>query len=282
MSLAGRIGIVFARKWIGGVTILDVLRESKRLNRIGERVVVNYLGEEITGPAKVEKTTETYIAMLNGMDREGIMGSIAVKPTQLGLNISYRRFLSNYTKIVAHADRSGRFVWMDMEDYTTVDSSIKAYLNVIRRYGNIGICIQAKLLRSLKDVKRIVKSRGVIRLVKGAYPTRDNITYRHKSEVDNNYIECMEYLFKNSADFMIATHDERMIDYARKLERKCRKKIMFGMLKGIRPRLALDLASKSENIYIYVPFGDDWLSYSLRRLKELENSSLIVRSIISG
>ena len=115
MSLAGRIGIVFAKKWIGGVTIPEVLRESKRLNRIGEGVVVNYLGEEITGPAEVEKTTETYVAIINGMDGKDIMGSIAVKPTQLGLNISYGRFFSNYNKIVTYAGRSGRFVWMDME-----------------------------------------------------------------------------------------------------------------------------------------------------------------------
>jgi proline dehydrogenase len=92
----------------------------------------------------------------------------------------------------------------------------------------------------------------------------------------------MKYLFKNSKRFMIATHDDRMIEIARELEKRYRKRIMFAMLKGIRHKLALRLVSQNERVYIYVPFGEEWVEYSARRLKELEHSMLILRSIING
>ncbi len=282
MSFASRIGIVFAKKWIGGITISDALRESEKLNVVGEKVIINYLGEELTDSAKVRKTVNMYIEILKDMESDGVQGSIAVKPTQLGLNINYRTFFSNYEKIADCADGIGMFVWMDMEDYMTVDSSIKAYISLLKKHKNLGICIQAKLIRSLDDIMLICKNKGVVRLVKGAYRARDHITYSQKSEVDRNYLRCMGYLFKNSAKFMVATHDSRIIDIAKDMEKRYHKKVMFGMLKGIRQKLAQELVSEHEDMHIYMPFGEEWLNYSARRLKELEHSVLIIRSIISG
>lgn len=280
MSLISNIGMVFARKWIGGVTVPDVILESRRLNGLGEKVVINYLGEDITDSALIRRTVEKYRELLAQMEDSGVEGSISVKPTQLGLSRNYKLFLSNYAKIVSYAAKSGRFVWMDMEDYATIDASISAYLSVLKRSGNVGICIQAKLRRSLEDVKTISGKGGSIRLVKGAYPARQGITYSRKEDTDRNYLKCMDYLFRNSSTFMIATHDDRMIEKALALEKRYHKKALFGMLKGIRPGLALELASNDEDMQVYVPFGEEWMDYSVRRLKELEHSILIIRSII--
>lgn len=282
MSLAGRIGIIFARKWIGGTTVSDALGAAAKLNAVGEKVIINYLGEELTDKAKVSKTVRTYIEIIRRMKSESINGCIAVKPTQLGLNISYSEFESNYEKIVEYAERMGIFVWMDMEDYITIDRSIKAYLHVLKKRRNAGICIQSKLLRSYQDIRRISKHRGIIRLVKGAYASHYGITYMKKTGVDNNYLKCMNYLFKSGSKFMVATHDDKMIGQARRLEARAHRRTMFGMLKGIRPSLARALIAEHEDVYIYVPFGEEWLEYSLRRLKELEHSMLILRSLISS
>ncbi len=282
MSLIGRIGIIFARKWIGGITTAEVLAECKRLNCLGESVIVNYLGEDYTDKSLADASTDKYMELIRGIRRLRIKGCIAVKPTQIGLAIDYGMFLSNYARIAGYAGMSGIDVWLDMEDYMFVDSTIKAYLHVLKGHKNVGICIQSKLRRSLNDVQRITKGGGMIRLVKGAYPARKGITYMNKQDVDSNYVRCMGYLFKNSDRFMIATHDDRMIEIARGLEKRYGKRTMFAMLKGIRHKLALHLVSEHERMYIYVPFGEEWIAYSARRLKELEHSMLILRSIISG
>ena len=180
MAEEEEVGHIDAKKWIGGITISDALQESERLNGNGEKVIVNYLGEDLIDPAKVKKTVNIYFGILKGMREKGIRGSIAVKPTQLGLNINYATFLSNYEKIVDYADKMGRLVWMDMEDYMTVDNSIRAYLLVIKRHRNAGICIQSKLMRSLSDIRLICKKGGIVRLVKGAYAARKGITYAEK------------------------------------------------------------------------------------------------------
>ncbi|MHB1829778.1 MAG: proline dehydrogenase family protein [Candidatus Micrarchaeaceae archaeon] len=280
MSVISRVSIIFARKWIGGITISDAIKASRELNSSGKKVIINYLGEDFSDNPKVDRDVGVYSQILMEMHKHGIRGSIAVKPTQLGLCINYRVFFSNYERILKHAKKYGIFVWLDMEDYMTVGDTIKAYMKLFKKYKNAGICIQSKLRRSLKDVKAIVRGAGIIRLVKGAYKARPGIAYMSKSEVDSNYIECMDYLFNNSKKFMVATHDGRIIDEAKALERKHGTRAMFGMLKGIRPGLASSLASSGEDIYIYVPFGDEWLNYSIRRLKELEHSLLIARSIL--
>ncbi len=281
MSFVRQVGMLFARKWIGGVTVPDVIGQARKSNDSGEKVIINYLGEDYFDRSKIKQTIATYSKLLSQMKDEGIEGDIAVKPTQLGLSISYKLFLSNYLRIVKLAGRSHRFVWMDMEDHMFVDDSIRAYLAALGKHGNVGICIQAKLMRSLWDIKRIIKSGGKVRLVKGAYPARKGISYFGKADVDRNYIRCMEYLFKNSKEFMLATHDDKMIELALKLKKKSKSVVLFGMLKGIRGSLARKLALAGERMYIYIPFGPEWLEYSIRRLKELEHSTLIIRSIIS-
>ncbi len=280
MSIISRAGIIFARKWIGGITISDAIKASKELNSRGQKAIINYLGEDILEKPRVDRDVNVYYQIIIEMHRHRINGSIAVKPTQLGLRMSYAMFITNYERILNHAKKYGIFVWLDMEDYTTVGATIKAYTKLFKKYKGAGICIQSRLRRSLKDVKSITKDGGIIRLVKGAYKARRGIAYMTKSEVDSNYLICMDYLFNKSKRFMVATHDGRIIDEATSLERKCGTRAMFGMLKGIRTDLASSLASRGEAVYIYVPFGEEWLSYSIRRLKELEHSLLIARSII--
>ena len=282
MSFVNKAGIILAGKWIGGITINDVLAVCKKLNAIGEHVIVNYLGEDYTDKLRVNASTDKYLDLIRGMKKFGVSGDIALKPTQLGLKLNYNTFLSNYEKIIKYADKRRISVWLDMEDYLFVDDTIHAYLHELKSHENLGICIQAKLKRSMGDISRITGKKGMIRLVKGAYPARSGITYLNKQDIDANYIRCMKYLFKHSNRFMIATHDDNLIDIARDLEIDHNKNVMFAMLKGIRGKLALQLVSDKENVYIYVPFGEDWVEYSTRRLKELEHSMLILRSIISG
>lgn len=282
MGILGSIGLVFAKKWIGGTTIEEAIKESKKLNELGENVILNHLDEDLSEKPKIRENVDIYLKLLEEMKGKKIKGSIAVKFTQLGLKIDYQLFLANYERIIKKAHKLGIFVWADMEDYQYVDNTIRSYLQMHKKYNNIGICIQSKLRRSLGDIKKIVKDGGIIRLVKGAYKNHDGITYNSKPEIDRNYEKCMYYLFNHSKRFMIATHDDNLIDKAIKYERKYRRNIMFGMLKGIRPNLCLSLSRAGQNMNVYVPFGEDWVAYSIRRLKEKEHSMLVLRSIFQG
>lgn len=271
-----------AGRWISGITVGDAIRDAKRVNASGERVMINCLGEGFRDKASVDKDRSIYIDLIKAMHREGIVGCIAVKPTQLGLSISYRMFVKNYADIIAAAHASGIFVWTDMEEPEYVDSTIKAYLDIIKKYDNAGICIQARLRRSFDDVKLISKKGGTIRLVKGAYGTKRGVTYMSGRGTDSDYIRCMDYMFRHCRSLMVATHDKRLIDAALDMQRRHRRKLMFAMLKGIRPKLAARLAGTGQEVYIYLPFGESWLKYSLRRIKELEHVTLLLRSMVQG
>ncbi len=279
MGVAGRIGLAVAKKWIAGVNIDDAISEARRLNLSNENVIINYLGEDISEKSKVTKTVRTYSRLIKLMKSGKISGSIAVKPTQIGLSISFGIFLQNYVSIVKLARHAGIFVWLDMEDYPYVDDTIKAYLLTLKRNKNTGICIQSKLRRSMHDIRSIAKKGGTIRLVKGAYADHGQKTYNSKDDVDRNYLECMRLLFLHARSFMIATHDDKMLGVASSYLKRSNKKVMFGMLKGIRPSLALKMAKDGKSLYIYLPFGENWLEYSVRRLKEKRNASLILRSV---
>lgn len=280
MSIIDSLGMLIARKWIAGVDLGHAMREAKKYNSKKENVIMNYLGEDLKSKKLVEQNKGQILALLDRMHSEKIKGSIAVKPTQIGIAISKSYFAANYSEILEKASVYGFTVWLDMEQFEYVKGTIETYLRFCRKYDT-GICIQAKLRQSLKDIQRIVKQNGRIRLVKGAYKYTNAISFQEKQEVYSNYIKCMDYLFAHSKKFMIATHDERIINIARNKEKKTGKKIQFGMLKGIRPQLAAKLA-ESEDMNIYMPYGEQWLEYSMRRLSEWEHAKIILRSIMQG
>ncbi len=282
MGVAGRIGLAVAKRWIAGVNLDDAISEARRINLSGEDVMINYLGEDISEKPKVTKTVKKYVKLIKLMKSGNISGCIALKPTQIGLSIGFGLFLQNYVSIVKHARHAGIFVWLDMEDYQYVDDTIKAYLITLKRNKNVGICIQSKLRRSMHDIKAIVKKGGAIRLVKGAYEDRGQKTYNSRGDVDRNYLECMRFLFLHAGSFMIATHDDKILEVAARYLKRRNKNVMFGMLKGIRPSLAMRMVKEGKSLYIYLPFGENWLEYSMRRLKEKRNTSLILRSVFQG
>ena len=281
MSVIDSLGMVIAKKWIAGEDLQHAIQEAKRINSHKESVIMNYLGEDLKSKKLVEQNMDQIMQLLDQMHSKKIKGSIAVKPTQTGLIVSTSYFEKNYSMILAKAQRYGITVWLDMEQYRFVPSTINTYLKFHKRYKNTGVCIQAKLKRSLKDVERIAKHNGMVRLVKGAYKYPSTIAFQDKRDVYNNYLRCMEYLFSHADKFMIASHDDKIIKIAINSEKKYHKRIAFGMLKGVRSSLAAKIA-ESEDMNIYLPYGEEWIKYSMRRLSEWEHTKIIIRSIIQG
>ncbi|MDE1849130.1 MAG: proline dehydrogenase family protein [Candidatus Micrarchaeota archaeon] len=282
MPILSRLGMVFAQKWIAGVSISDAIRKAREINGNGEKVIMNYLGEDLTDRRKIDSEIMCYKELLDSMRRNRIKGAISVKPTQLGLFLQEKLFAESLDGIAAYASKRKIFVWLDMEDYEFVEKTIDIYSRLLQKRKNVGICIQSRLRRSYDDVKRLAGAGARIRLVKGAYKYTDDISYMYDSEVDANYMRCAGYLFKNSDGFMIATHDSHLIEECRRLERRYKKRAQFAMLKGIRGMLAKELADGGEEVYIYMPFGEEWFRYSIRRLSEEGHALLLLRSVFQG
>ncbi|MGC8647463.1 MAG: proline dehydrogenase family protein [Candidatus Micrarchaeia archaeon] len=275
--MAGIWEKLIARRWIAGPSISDAIGRSKIFNMRNIATILNYLGESYTERQKVSNAVAVYLKLIDAIKLGKVNASISLKPTQLGLSISYGLFESNYARILSKAASSGIFTWLDMEEHVYIDDTIKAYMRHIS--PSSGICIQANMKRSAEDVRNILERKGIIRLVKGAYTGSEKIQYQSKSEVDNNFIKLMKYIFLNSRTFMVATHDTRMIELGIKLNKRYRRNVTFAMLNGIRNRLALELAQK-ESVAMYVPFGKEWVAYSYRRLREAGHVKIILRSLL--
>ncbi|MDE1856509.1 MAG: proline dehydrogenase family protein [Candidatus Micrarchaeota archaeon] len=267
-----------AGRWIAGPRIKDAAERSARFNRLGIGTEINYLGEDFRTKAEVRDAVQTYFRLIDEIKRDRLDADISLKPTQLGLLISRRLAKDNYGRIVARARSRGIFVWLDMEDAEHVDDTISFYMAEVGR-GNVGICVQAYLRRSAADIRGIVAMGGIIRLVKGAYSVKGNGAFKTKPAVDRDYMALMEYLFKRSKKFMVATHDTKMIKAALRLNGHYNRDVTYAMLNGIRNRYAIALARSGHRVSLYVPFGSRWVDYSYRRLKEAGHLSLIIRSL---
>jgi len=267
----------FAGKWIAGATIEDAVFAARYFNNRDISAIINYLGEEISEKDKVEKTKEVYKNLIDRINTENLNAAISLKPTQLGSLISKEYLNENYLQIVNYASKKNIFVWLDMEAPDNVDLTIDLYKSGIK-FSNTGICIQSNLKRSFNDIKKLPKN-AVIRLVKGAYSVDNKIGYTNKEEVNKNFRFLMNYLFENKNKFMIATHDIRMIEHARALNKKYKRDVTYAFLRGIMNSYAESLA-KTEKVAVYIPFGEDWIAYSYRRMRESGHVSLIFRSLI--
>ncbi len=280
MTIGGAVEKAVAGRWIAGESIADAAKAAVAMNANGATAMVNYLGEDFNKEGDVSETVRTYRSLISETVSSKLRISIAIKPTQIGLLIGRKELAKNYSEIVSLARKHKTFVWLDMEQHQHVDDTINLYLKEVKK-GGTGICIQSYLKRSDGDVRALVKKGGTIRLVKGAYRESADIAYPSRTETTKNYVLLMRYLFKNSESFMAATHDKKIITEALGLKKRSRAKVSFGMLNGIMNDYAYRLA-KSNNVSIYLPFGGRWVSYSYRRLKELENSKLILRSLLKS
>ncbi|MEM3839029.1 MAG: proline dehydrogenase family protein [Candidatus Micrarchaeaceae archaeon] len=270
---------VFASRWIAGADIGDAVRVAKKFNSKGISAAINYLGESLDSEDEVSKAVGVYSRLIIELKRISLHSDISVKPSQLGLAISTRLAASNYARIVSLARKNGLFVWLDMEEHNFVDDTIRLYRRQMRR-GMVGICIQAYLRRSKGDLESLSEDGAVIRLVKGAYKESPKIAYQSRQETTLNYMKLMEMLFRNSKKFMIATHDSSMIRHSLELNRSYRREVTYAMLNGIRNKELARLASLGNRTSVYIPFGEKWLEYSIRRLRESSHLALVLRSLV--
>jgi proline dehydrogenase len=278
-GLMERLLFRVAKKWVAGYSTDEAVAAALDSNSRGMSAILNFLGEDTTDPKVVEQTVGEYLSLTDLMHARNVQGCVSAKPTQLGLAIDYDICLQNFDKLVAKASELGQFVWIDMESVRYTEDTIAIYLELYKQYSMTGIAIQSYLRRSASDILHIAEHGGKVRLVKGAYHEPEEHAFSTKEEVDANYLKLMKMLFDSGNYFAIATHDSAMIVEAIKLNKN--SKFEFQMLMGIRDELKSDLVAKKFAVAEYIPYGSQWLPYSVRRIRERKrNLLLLARSLI--
>jgi proline dehydrogenase len=228
------------------------------------------LGEEITHEDEARTIARAYRDALAAIGHEGLESNVSVKPTALGLALSYELCRENLESILRAAATGDNFVRIDMEDSSTTSDTLRMYCELRESgFDNVGVVLQAYLRRTLDDVAALADLDPNVRLCKGIYVEPASIAFTDADEVRANYVSALDALLDVVAYVGIATHDEWLIREAlSRVDGMDESKYEFQMLLGVRERRAQELVRDGHRLRVYVPFGEQWYQYSLRRLQE--------------
>lgn len=275
----------FALRFISGETLEEALGACADLNRGGRRISLNHLGENVTTREEAGKVKDGYIRMVRELAAKGVDGNISIKLTQLGLDIGTDLCRELTQEIVSTAKGLGQTIEIDMEGAAYTDATLDIFEAVRRKFDNAALAVQAYLYRTSKDLERLAALGPKIRLVKGAYREPKNIAFQKKRDVDANYCRLIDQLLAGPFSPAIATHDPRMLDYARaRLQERgfTPERYEFQMIYGVRRDLQQMLRDQGHPLRIYVPFGTEWCPYFMRRLSERPaNCWFVLRNMVA-
>jgi proline dehydrogenase len=273
--VASRYGMAprgFAWRFIAGESVEEAVTAVRNLTARGMLLTLDYLGESVGTAAEADAATRDYLRILGVIVASGIERNVSLKLTQLGLDVDRATCVDNLRRILDPATDHGFFVRIDMENspYTEVTLQI---LDTLWGHGyrNVGVVLQSYLIRTEADVTRVNALGARIRLVKGAYREPTTVAYQNKAEVDAAFVRLMQLLLDQSTYPAIATHDPRMIDATKQYVAQmgyAKDRFEFQMLYGVRRDLQTSLAAEGYRMRIYVPFGQQWYPYFMRRLGE--------------
>ncbi|MBI2401119.1 MAG: proline dehydrogenase family protein [Deltaproteobacteria bacterium] len=275
--------LLFARRYIAGTGRQDAIRVALGLNKAGIGATIDNLGENVKNASEANDSVKEYLGLLDDIQSAGADSTISLKLTHLGLDLSKELAFKNAETIIKKAFESGNSVRLDMEGSEYTQRTIETFLELRQKYPNVGIAIQSSLLRSRKDARMIAEKSGSIRLVKGAYKEPPEVAFQDKKEVDASFEAIMKELLLSGTRPAIATHDERLINEAKRFaadKNLSKNSFDFEMLLGIKRKLQIELAAEGYKVRVYIPYGRNWLPYTIRRLRERkENIWFVVKNI---
>jgi len=263
----------FAARFVAGETVDDAVAALKRLNAAGISASLDLLGEAVGGAAEARAARDVYLQTLDRIHRARADGNVSVKLTQMGLDIDEGLCVDNVRAIVARARQHDSFVRIDMEGSAYTERTLRLFTERFHpEFGNaVGVVLQSYLRRTERDVADMIARGARVRLCKGAYKEPPEVAFPAKADVDANYIRCMEQLLERGIYPGIATHDVRIIAHAKAFARRrgiAPARFEFQMLYGVRRDLQHALRREGWNVRVYVPFGEQWYPYLMRRLAE--------------
>lgn len=258
------------KRFVAGQTLTDAVGVAKRLAGEGILCTLDFLGENVTSLDEARHSKEAYLAALEQLRSSG--ATVSLKLTQFGLDLSEDACMQNVSDLVQCARDHGTGIEVDMESSAYTDRTLAIVSELNRQYpGCARVAIQAYLYRTENDIRALSEQRIPIRLCKGAYNEPSSVAYPQKSQVDDNYLKMMRVLLETGSYPAIASHDEAIVRAAIRFihDHQIRPdQFEFQMLYGIRRDLQKELLRQGYRLRLYVPYGQAWFPYFMRRLAE--------------
>jgi proline dehydrogenase len=286
-------------RFMPGETLEDALGAAAELRTLGISTVFTELGENVSDAAQADAVTRHYMDALTKIAERGLDCHISVKLTQLGLDIDAARCLDNVRALATRAQELNTVVWIDMEQHTYVDATLKVYRTVLAEHPNIGVCLQSYLYRTAKDLDGLIPlgppsqrfgGASAVRLVKGAYREPSDVAYPKKRDVDDNFLALAKAMVGPAARAsgfraVFGTHDSRLINAIHAhlaATGQPRDAVEFHLLFGIQRAEQLRLAREGYRVRVLISYGEHWFPWYMRRLAERPaNVLFVVKSIVS-
>jgi len=279
-------------RYVPGTAVADAVQASADLRATNRLVTIDYLGEDTLDAGQAAHTVDTYVGLLRALkDRDLTQGGVAevsVKLSAVGQALPQdgeKVALDNARRICEEAQAAGTTVTLDMEDHTTTDSTLGILAELRQDFPDTGAVLQAYLHRTEQDCRDLAHAGSRVRLCKGAYKEPASVAYQDADEVDLSYVRCLKVLMAGEGYPMIASHDPRLIDITRALASRHGRDASsyeFQMLYGIRPDEQVRIADRGQQMRVYVPFGEEWYGYLMRRMAERPaNLQFFLRSLVT-
>src|SRR3954470_6518812 len=275
------------KRFVAGETVEDAVAATKKLAADGLTISLDHLGEDTLDAGQADATVKAYLVLLERLAAAGLTAGgraeVSVKLTAVGQAIDERMALDNARRICEAARSASTTVTLDMEDHTTTDATLEALRELRMDFPDTGAVLQSYLRRTEADCRDLAHAGSRVRLCKGAYKEPESVAYQSDGEVDRSYVRCLKVLMAGEGYPMVASHDPRLIAIADKLaEPRAKGTYEYQMLFGIRPGEQRRLAEAGETVRVYVPYGDEWYGYLMRRLAERPaNIGFFLRALAS-
>lgn len=277
-----KLPFVLAKRFVAGETFEESIPKAKYLNHKNLKLTLDLLGENVSDKETADATVDEYINLLNGINEHGLISSISIKLTMMGLDIDREYCVENLYKLLDVAKKHDQFVNIDMEgsDYTQV--TIDIFKDAFAKYGqSVGTVIQAMMHRSKEDIEELASIGANVRLVKGAYKESPDVAILSMPEIRKAYKEQAKILLDKTERPRFGTHDDELVNWLREYtaaENIAKDRLEFQMLYGLREETMVDLTKLGYLTRVYVPFGTDWFPYFSRRLMERKENVWFVLS----
>ena len=287
-TMPGSSSIV--HRYVPGESTEHAVDATRGLIEAGLHVTLDFLGEDTLDREQADETVNAYLDLLAALSEQSLArnAEVSVKLSAIGQALAgdgEKLALENARTICHAARNAGTTVTLDMEDHTTTDSTLGILSELRKDFPETGAVLQAYLHRTEADCRDLAYEGSRVRLCKGAYKEPETVAFQDKADVDKSYVRCMKVLMSGQGYPMIASHDPRLIDIAGALATRYDRtqgSYEFQMLYGIRPDEQQRLAEAGEKVRVYVPYGQEWYGYLMRRMAERPtNLALFLRSLVS-
>jgi len=277
-----KLPFIFAKRFVAGESFTESIPKAKALNNKDLKLTLDLLGENVKDRETAIETVDSYIRLLEGIKEHGLISSISIKLTMLGLDIDNDFCRENLFRLLHVAKEQDQFVRIDMESSTNTQITIDIFKEAFEKYGkHVGVVIQSMLFRSKEDINELAEMGADIRLVKGAYKESSKIAFQDMPAIREAFKEQAKVLLEKTPFPRFGTHDDELLEWLKSYTSENnipKDRFEFQMLYGLREETMIQLSDEGYSARVYVPFGTDWFPYFTRRLMERKENIWFVLS----